>query len=46
MSGSGREALSDVQEWSGGLPRCAGMFESQSIMTRSGWEALQDVWEW
>ena len=35
MSGSGREAHSDVQECSGG-PQ----------MSESGWEALPDIWEW
>ena len=43
MSGSGREALTDIREMSGGPPRCPEVFESHSRMSGSGWEALPDV---
>ena len=45
MSGSGLEILSDVWEWSGGLPRCPGMVERPCQMSRSGRETLPDVRE-
>ena len=50
MSGSGREVLPNVREWSGGPPRCPGVVERSSWMfgsdgracrmSRSGQEAL------
>ena len=46
MSGSGREALPDVQERSGGPPGCPGVVVSPARMFRSGREALLDVREW
>ena len=56
MSGSGREVLPDVQEWSGGPPGCLGVVGSPSKMSGSGREApqmsgsgqesLKDVREW
>ena len=46
MSGSGREALLDVREWSGRPPECAGVVGTPSRMSGSGLEALGDVWEW
>ena len=66
MSGSGREALPHVQEWSGdapnmtgsgreatecpGLvgkpPRCPGLVQRSSSMSRSGRQALLDDREW
>ena len=36
MTGSGREALKDVQERSGGLPECPGVVSRPSRMTGSG----------
>ena len=45
MSGSGREALSDVQVWSGGLPGSPGVIGRPSRMSGSGREALKDVRE-
>ena len=56
MSGSGREALSDVWEWSGGPrgfagvverpPGCPGVIGTPFRMSRSGREALPNVQEW
>ena len=46
MSGSGRETLPDVQEWSGGPPESSGVVAKLSRMSGSGREALPDVWEW
>ena len=56
MSGSGREALPDVREWSGGTPGCPGIIDRPSRMSGSGRspsrtsgssrETLGDVWEW
>ena len=53
MSGSGREALPDVQEWLGGPPKCAGVVVRPSRvvgrpswMSESGWDAFLVVWEW
>ena len=46
MSGSGREALTDVREWSGGPNRCPGVVRRPFRMSGSGREALQDVREW
>ena len=45
MSGSYREALTDVKEWSLGLPGCPGVFGRTSRMSESGRETLPDVWE-
>ena len=52
MSGSGRESLSDVREWSGGPPRCpevvrrpSRMSAGPSRMSKSGQEAHPDVQE-
>ena len=56
MSGSGREALPDVWQCLGGLPRILAVVRMPSQMTRSGglvfqssrggWEALPDACEW
>ena len=46
MSGSGRQAVTDVREWSGGPPRCAGVVGIPSWMSGSGREAILDVREW
>ena len=46
MSGSGREALPDVIEWSRGPPVCPRVSGRPSRMSGSGWEALLDVQEW
>ena len=46
MSRSGREAIQDVQEWSGGPPGCPGVGVRPSWMSGSGREALLDVREW
>ena len=35
MSGSSREAIQDVREWSGDKPGCPGVFERASRITRS-----------
>ena len=53
MSGSGREVLPDVREWSGVSPGCPGVVGSLFWMSgsgretlpevESGWEALPDV---
>ena len=43
---SGRLALSDVFEWSGGPPGCPGVVFWPSRMSGSGREALMDVLEW
>ena len=55
MSGSGRETLHDVGEWSGRPPECPGLVGSPSRspgvvgrpsrMSGSSREALPDVWE-
>ena len=45
MSGSGREALPDVQEWSGGFPESPKVIGRISRMSGSGREALPDVQE-
>ena len=44
MSGSGREALPNVCEWSGGLPGCPGVVGRPSRMFERGLEALPNVW--
>ena len=57
MSGSGRESLPVVREWSGGPPGCSGVVRSPSGMSVSGQEAqsgcsgmvekaLRNVREW
>ena len=53
MIGSGREALSDVREWSIGPPRCPGVDGRPTRKSRSGRmflpevrETLSDVREW
>ena len=46
MSGSGRDALGDVRQWSGGPPGCAEVVGSPSEMSRSGRVPLGDVREW
>ena len=56
MSGSGREDLPDIREWSGGPPGYPGVVGRPSRISRSGqetprmslcgWEALPDVREW
>ena len=43
MFGSGREALKDVRERSGGPPVSPGVVGRSSRMSGSGREALQDV---
>ena len=43
MSGSGREALADVREWSGGPFECPGVVGRLSRMPGSGREALSNV---
>ena len=40
MSGSSREALPDVLEWSGGPPGCPGVVGRPSLMSESGRDAL------
>ena len=42
MSGSGREALQDVLEWSGGHPGCPGVVGRNYQMSGSDREALLD----
>ena len=46
MSGSGREALTDVREWSGGLPKCPGEVGRPYRMFECGQEALPNVRDW
>ena len=46
MFGSDRETLLVVRQWSGDPPGCPGEVGSPSLMSRSGREALPDVWEW
>ena len=45
MSGSGREALPNVGEWSVVPPGCPGVIEWYSRISGSGREALPDVRE-
>ena len=45
MSGSGRDALGDVREWSGDPPGCPGVVGRHSRMSGSGWETFPDVRE-
>ena len=46
ISGSGRESLPDIREWSGVPPGYSGVVGRSSWISRSGWEAIPDVWEW
>ena len=46
MSRSGREALPNVREWSGGPPGCPGLVGRPNWMSVSGLEANAEVWEW
>ena len=46
MSGSGREALPDVWDWSGGPPVCPVVLRWHSRMSWSGREVHPDLWEW
>ena len=56
MSGSGREVLPDVREWSRGYPECPGVVGRSSRlyvsggrpfqMTGSGRDSLTDVRKW
>ena len=46
MSGSGREALQDVQKSSGGPPVCPGVVGRPSQMSGSRREVLPYVQEW
>ena len=43
MSGSGREAMKDVREWSGGPPVCPIIVGRSDRMSGSVREALPDV---
>ena len=45
MSGSGRENVSDVRDWSVGPPGCPGVVGRTYLMSESGQETLLDVWE-
>ena len=45
MSGSGRDALGDVQKWSGGTPGCPGVVTRPSGMSGRGREAHPDFRE-
>ena len=46
MSWSGRDALEDLREWSGGHPGCPGVVYRLAQMFMSGREAYGDLWEW
>ena len=46
MSGSSREALRYVQEWSKGPPFCLGVVGRPSRMSGSGRKDLPDVRKW
>ena len=46
ITGSGREALPIVLEWSGGLPECPGMVERVSQISGRSREAIPDVRKW
>ena len=46
MSGSGRKALPDVQEWSGGPQECPGEVGRPSRMSVIGRKAFPDVRVW
>ena len=43
MSGSGREALPNIREWSGGPPGCPGVVGKPSRMSAIGWEPYIEV---
>ena len=45
MSMSGREALKDVREWSGGPRGCPGVIGRPSRLSGSDWDALPNVRE-
>ena len=45
MSGSGREDLPDVREWSRGPPGCPGVIGRPTQMFASGRESLSNVQE-
>ena len=45
MSGSGREALPESQEWSGGPPGCLVMVERPFQMSDSGRKVIPEVRE-
>ena len=44
MSGSGRETLPDLREWSGGPPRFAGVVGRPSRTSGSGRDAARIFW--
>ena len=46
MSGSGREVLPEVREWSGGALECKGVVGWSSRMSGNGREAFRFVREW
>ena len=46
MSGSDRQSLLDVREWSKGPPGCPGVNGKPSRMSESGREDLPYVLEW
>ena len=46
MTGSGREAILDVREWSGGPPGGPEEVGRPSRMFGCGWEAFPVVQEW
>ena len=45
MTGSGREALSDIREWSEVPSGCQGVVGRPSRISWSGREAILNVWE-
>ena len=46
MSVRGRKTLSDVRQWSGGVPRCSGVVGRPLEICERGQKALQDLREW
>ena len=46
VSGSGRKAIPNVQEWSGDTPRCPGVVRSPSRVSGSIRKTLPNVLEW
>ena len=46
MSVSGREALPNVLEWSGGLPRCLEIVGRPYWMSGSCRESFPHFWQW